>query len=54
MGRKKRPKFGLERPKGFFQFYRQIYDLMPHIEASRVSSAARLLHLLYHYIPERS
>ena len=53
MGRKKRPKFGLERSGGFFQFHRQIYDSAAFRSLSCIERVA-LLHLMYHYIPDRS
>lgn len=53
MSKGKRSKSVPTRPKGFFQFYRQIYDSEAFRSLSCIERVA-LLHLMYHYIPDRS
>lgn len=53
MSSRKRSKSAPTRPNGFFQFYRQIYDSHAFRSLSCIERVA-LLHLMYHYIPDRS
>ena len=53
MSRRRRSKFESHRPNGFMQFYRQIYDSSAYRSLSFIERGA-LLHMLYHFIPERS
>ena len=51
MSKKNRHKFEVQRPNGFMQFHREIYDSEAYRSLSFIERAA-LLHLMYHYIPD--
>ena len=53
MSSRKRSKSVPTRPNGYFNFHRQIYDSEAFQSLSCIERAA-LLHLMYHYIPDRS
>ena len=50
MSKKNRHKFEVQRPNGFMQFHREIYDSEAYRSLSFIERAV-LLHLMYHYIP---
>lgn len=51
MSKKSRHKFEVQRPNGFMQFHREIYDSEAYRSLSFIERAV-LLHLMYHYIPD--
>ena len=51
MSKKNRHKFEVQRPNGFMQFHREIYDSEAYRSLSFIERAV-LLHLMYHYIPD--